>query len=136
MKVNILLNSNQIEQDHLNIDPYATKKSVGKVYGNIVNLDEVVHHNSCEEFLARDVIDYIDRNVTPMVLENWLSKIRHGGRIVIGGTDLVEATQAIGLGRVDTNEGMMLLYGTQDKPKKQCLSIFDLMAFLEQKDLK
>lgn len=139
MKINLLLNSNNIRSGYLNIDPYALPGDPDKIHGSLVDLDEYVEDGEAVDFLALDIIDYIPSNSVNDVITGWLKKIRHGGTITIGGIDLREVAHAILHHQINLTEANILLYGAQRAPwdyRKATLTIQHVIQALKEQGMK
>ena len=64
--------------------------------------------------MAEDVIDYLPVNEAEKVLDNWLRKIRLGGKIILGGVDLHEVCKALFQYRIELPEANRLIHGEQN----------------------
>ena len=99
-----------------------------------MNLDEHVDDAELSELIAADVIDYIPLNEVNDVLSNWAKKIRVGGKIVLGGTDLVEVCKAMSQYRISITDANELIHGTQLKPyliKRATFTAIGISDYLE-----
>lgn len=135
MKINLLLNSDQIRNDFLNIDPLAPNNTIG----DITNLDDLVDDAEATEFIALDVIDYLPPSALDAILTNWLKKIRHGGLITIGGVDIMQVAKALYRQEVSMTEANILLYGRQSAPweyRKTTLTMGAIIGILQQNNFK
>ena len=81
MKINITIGGSE-KSGYLNIDALKDLE--------IRNLDEYVDPAECFEIVAEDIVDYIPKQELPSVIDNWVSKLRHQGTIIVGGTDAFE----------------------------------------------
>lgn len=138
MKINLLRNSNDIINGYLNIDPFA-QPGENKVAGDITNLDSWCEDAEATEIIARDVIDFLDPPTVNNALSNWLKKLRHGGRLVIGGVDLYEVGKAITEFEINGDQAMKLLHGEQVKPgdvRKSNTTMKDMIQTLQNFGLR
>lgn len=138
MKLNILYNDDRVRQGYLNIDPFANNKESVRV-GDPKNLDEFVDDGECVEIVALDVLDHYPSTEVDNVLMHWLSKLRHGGIITIGGNDFDSISSAYKMGRIDLIKLNELLYGLQGEDASyqySCLSINTMIDFLQGQGLK
>lgn len=93
---------------YLNIDPIGGDN---KTSMDFRNLDPVCDTAECTEICAPDILDYIHISEIMNVLTNWISKLRHGGTIIVGGTDFYEAASGLVSGQLDTVEFNKIVYG-------------------------
>lgn len=80
---------------------------------NITNLDDLVDNNECEEIICEEVLDYLPLPARLPALSNYLTKIQHGGTIVITGLCPYEASRLVHQGQLSNLQQInALLYGT------------------------
>lgn len=84
----------------------------GKTSCDFRSLDNICGQAECKEICAPEMMDYVHCGEVMNVLKNWVSKLRHGGRIVVGGTDLYEVSKGIVAGQVDTVNSNKTIYGS------------------------
>lgn len=114
MKLNLLLASDDLVAGHINIDPLA--QSEDKQRGDVLNLDWVAEDSSCHEIRAVDIIDYVDMAEKANIIQHWVSKLKKGGSITLGGYDIYAVTRAIHKHDIDFQEGSAILFGLPDGP--------------------
>lgn len=139
MKINLLLNGDGIRSGYLNLDPLADPNDSMKTQGDICNLDEYVDDAEADEIIATDIIDFLPTNDLESVLSHWLSKLRHGGSIVVGGVDIREVARGLLNQRLTLNQANMLLYGGQQSPhdyRKTTLTLQKLLEIFQQLGFK
>lgn len=84
MKLQVVLNRPAISSFH----------HVGPAYGtSIKNLD--CSDNECEFIVADDICDYIEHDELFGIIKHYVSKLRHQGSIVIGGTEIFEIAKIL-----------------------------------------
>jgi S-adenosylmethionine:diacylglycerol 3-amino-3-carboxypropyl transferase len=134
-KVNLIYGEGDVLDTHLNINPFTKNTKDGFLArGELTNLDKYVDAAEVDELVALDVIDYIPTTQTKDALDNWISKLRIGGRIIIGGIDILSISKSISDGSLDTPLANLLIHGKQDKPyliKRASFSAYDLSEYLE-----
>ena len=118
MKVNLLYGEADILTGYLNLHPFAISDDDEKNIriADIKNIDRHVCDAEATEIIATDVIDYLSLYEVPKVLGHWIKKLRHGGKIVIGGTDMNEVTRGFIHGDIDLETTNKLLHGLQTQP--------------------
>lgn len=139
MKINLLVNSNDVRSGYTNIDPFASPTDTQKVIGNVYDLDEYVDDGEAIDLLALDVIDYVSPASTDAVLDIWIKKIRHGGTITIGGIDMREISHAFLNNKISLTEANILLYGAQRAPyeyRKATLTIQHVINMFKERGFK
>ena len=71
--------------------PMSGYQYINPMYGqDIYNLDNIVSDNECTEIFADKIIDFISISNMFNMVSHWIKKLRHGGILVIGGTDCYE----------------------------------------------
>lgn len=134
-KVNLIHGEGDVLDTHLNINPFAKKTEEGMlVRGDLTNIDKYVDDAEAEEIIAMDVIDYIPTTKTVESISNWISKLAIGGRIVIGGIDMIVISKSIADYSLDIASANLLIHGRQDQPyliKRASFSAYDLAEYLE-----
>jgi hypothetical protein len=75
------------------------------------NLDEVCQPNEAFEIYCPTILDFIPFAEHTNFINHLLSKLRHGGKLVIGGTDIVSVSLALFTKTLSTEQVNSLLYG-------------------------
>ncbi len=136
-KVNLIYGEGDVLQTHFNINPFAKQGEADNIIrDNVENLDKHVDGSELKELLAYDVIDYISLDKHEEVIENWASKIRFGGKIIIGGVDFFEVCKAFSQYKLGSLEANILIHGPQTKPyliKRLSHTAVGLSEYLKQK---
>jgi hypothetical protein len=138
MKINLLRNSPNVLNGYTNIDPYA-KPDSGKVFGEVMNLDDFVDDGEAEEIIAEDIIDFADSTILPSVLGNWVKKLAHGGRLIVGGVNLEDVAYGVTQGILPLDRANALLHGNSQHnwdTRKTTLTPDMLVDILRQYGLK
>lgn len=134
-KVNLIYGQGDVLHTHININPFAEDADGENIIrANIMNLDEHVDDAELSELIAVDVIDYIPLNEVNEVLSNWAKKIRIGGKIILGGTDLVEVCKSMSQYRIPITDANELIHGSQTKPyliKRATFTAIGISDYLE-----
>ena len=133
MKVNLLIdNPGDVRSGYLNIDPIAEPGDVnGRIKGDIGNLSEHVDAGEADEIVALDILDYFPTNTVDIVLNNWLTRLRHGGRLTMSVVDIREVARGVLAGNLSPNDYNELLYGKQEQPWQFKKSIYTLNQIAE-----
>lgn len=149
MKLNLIWdidNANIYGEDFINLCPFLNQEQHNIKRGNIMNLDNVVDNGEAETIIATNIIDYLELKVVVPTIQHWVSKIQHGGKIIISGTDMYEICRNFtryNITLVQTNE---ILHGKySDKPylvkktqftlKGLCELLIDCGLKIEKKNL-
>lgn len=116
-KINLIYGEGDVLHTHLNINPFAEEEKQDVIVrDDIKNLDKYADDAELMELVASDVLDYIPITECEEVMYNWFKKIRIGGTIIIGGTDLLEVCKSLSQYRLDITEANKLIHGEQEKP--------------------
>jgi predicted SAM-dependent methyltransferase len=110
MKINLMHGSGTILSGFINIDDTQNNKM------RVDNLDKICEDSECDEIIAEDVIDYFSSKEVDLIIQGWVSKLRHGGKIVIGGIDLDEICKSLYNKRINLVEANILIFGNQKHP--------------------
>tara|TARA_R110002051_G_C8474075_1_gene460555 strand:- start:34 stop:504 length:471 start_codon:yes stop_codon:yes gene_type:complete len=138
MKINLMWGNGSPLSGYTNIDPHSYDKE-GVLNSDITDLDDVVENSEATEILVSDVIDYLPKGVVSKAIGHWVSKLRHKGRIVIGGHDIYEISKIISQQGVSAEEISEVLHGKQNNPwefKASHTTASNLAETLEQHGLK
>ena len=130
MKINILIGGAD-KNGYLNISALKDLE--------IRNLDEYVDNAECFEIIAEDIVDYMPKQELPQVLDNWVSKLRHQGTIVIGGTDVYEVCKMFAQEALSLEELNNLMHGEQSQGwdvRLNQLTLQQMCSELEGRGLK
>lgn len=87
--------------------------NVNTMSHSIYNLDGVCEDAECTEIVA-EVLDYVHAYKLLEVLKHWVSKLRHGGKIILGGTDILEVARLVVNGTMPISEANKAFYGEAD----------------------
>tara|TARA_R110000824_G_scaffold226663_2_gene414426 strand:+ start:140 stop:631 length:492 start_codon:yes stop_codon:yes gene_type:complete len=135
-KVNLIYGVGDVLHTHININPFAEDADGERIIrDDITNLDKHVDDAELQELVALDVIDYIPITKIDSVLENWSRKIRVGGKIIIGGIDLMECCKSLSDYSIDIVTANSLIHGEQTKPylvKRLNFTAVALAEYLEE----
>ncbi len=136
-KVNLIYGVGDIMLTHVNINPFAEEADgINVIRSDITNLDNHVDDSELKELRSVDAINYIGLDKVESAINNWCQKIRLGGKIVIGGIDLMEVCKSFSEYKADLTEVNTFLHGSQDKPyliRKSSFTAIGLSEYLESK---
>ncbi len=151
MKVNIAIGSENYKSGYVNIDPTLQRKSetvslenANEEQTNIVkcdirNIDDIVSNSECKELVAIDVLDFLEWSESRHVLAHWISKLRHGGKITVGGTDILEVCRLFYKQAIDLKTLNSLIHGEFSQAwdvKMGHSTMEDLKTFLESQGIR
>jgi hypothetical protein len=106
MKLYLGLNTTLVS-GHTVVDPMGGE---GKTALDFRNLDSIVDNGECEVINAK-VLNHIHGSEIYSVIKHWVSKLAHGGSIILGGSDLLEVSKAVVTGQMSNAESNKLFYG-------------------------
>lgn len=89
-----------------------------KVVGFRHHLDDVCENNECEEINASNMLDFVAYAKHKEFILHLISKLRHGGKLIIGGTDLISLSLNTFNKNLSTEKVNELLFGSTDQPVK------------------
>jgi hypothetical protein len=140
MKLNLLLdNKFHTREGYLNLDPFAnTGEGEIRKRANLKELNEV-DDGEVEDLIAIDVIDYYPPVEVNQMLTLWSRKLKHGGSITIGFTDLYQLVKAVSSRVLNLEEANAAFHGTQETPwriRRSTLSIDYVAKVLESTGLR
>ena len=107
----------------------------GNKENNILTVQELeqVPNAACLEIDCKDTLDFVDDRHRMLGLV--FSKLRHGGRVIIEGVDLLQVSQAIAIGRLDLLQAEAVLYN-QRKSATSSKAVIDFCNNSQFKLLK
>lgn len=115
MRINLMWGNGQPLSGYVNVDPHTYNKE-GVVNADVTNLDDIVGNSEATEIIASDVIDYLPKDIAQKTIAHWITKLRHKGKIVIGGHDLYEISKIVSQKGVDIDEISGIIHGSQNQP--------------------
>lgn len=141
MKINLIIDSGEVLGGYLNIDPFAQDKNdpLDRQIGDISNLDWAVDAGELEELRAINILEYWPGRDAEGILSGWVSKLAHGGRIIIGFTDIICIAKDVVSRKLDIHQTNDIVYGLQRQTwdnKKSCFTVNQVKTFLESLNLK
>ena len=138
MRISITVGADQFKNGYLNIDPISGELD-GGVKADVRNLDEIVMDSECVEIIAEEVLDYLELESAKAAIAHWIKKLRHGGKIIISGTDYYEVCKQAMQKTIDINQFNHLIHGGFVQPwdvKMSHMSINDLQNELNSHGIK
>jgi len=95
--------------------------------------------NECVEILAPHILDYLPISHMQPLVQMWIKKLRKGGKLILGGTDLYEICKNVMNGNANTVQANLLLYGNQESNwnmKRGQINLKDLVDLMNESGLK
>lgn len=133
MKVNLLWGNGDPISGYVNIDPHSYDKE-NITNGDVTNLDDIIDNSEATEILAADIIDYLPHEVGIKTIGHWVTKLRHKGKLTVGGSDIYEISKVFSQKAIGLKEALEAMHGTQQKPwdfKVSHSTVSDLSEVLE-----
>ena len=106
MKVHLSINNDPIN-NYVNI---TSAGGEGRVACDFRNMDHICQAACAEEFYAPDMLDYVHGSQIIHVLKYWVSRLRKGGKIIVGGTDLFEFCKGVVSGQLNCVEANKVIF--------------------------
>lgn len=135
MKINICMDGNPIN-GYTNVDPLGRDGTLG---GDYRLLDNWCEDAEAREIRGDDVLNYLHASEVYNVLKHYVSKLRRGGRVVLGGTDFFELAKQYTLGQVTLNDVNKLVHGELTMAwlqKRGCYEPNEVAVLLKQLGLR
>lgn len=132
MKIKISVNDHSVK-GYLNIDPYPLDP-IPAFTGNLAKLDMVVQ-GECKEILADKIMDYVAAQDVLVNLKHWISLLGRGGKIILGGTDLISVSKGVYTQRLNLVDANKLIFGERVRKNGQN-SLCDLVDILTELGLR
>lgn len=131
MKIHLSIGDAPIS-NYLNLDPVQGDLSLGQEWcacSNFGDLSQFVDPGECWEILADKILDYIHIQDIYNILKYWSSLCRYQGKLIVGGTDLIELSKYTSLGTIDSLHYNTIVFGLNYK--KLCIhSMNDIVNYL------
>lgn len=123
MRINITLEDDNQLNGYANINPNA--------------LNEAVDDAEAEEIRAINILPYYPQTESAKIINSWLRKLKHGGKIIIGAVDILEVSRDFSTYFLDIDTANLFLYGEEGKPSAQAgFTVMQVSEYLESKGLK
>ena len=135
MKVNLSVNKPALS-GYINLDPAGGE---GKYQALFDDIEKFAGDAQCTEILGDDTLDFVSVDKIKELVTLFIKKLRHGGRLILGGTDLYSVCQDIFNGKINTREANYLLHGEHKNQWdfRHCqISLLDLCDLFEKLGLK
>lgn len=138
MKINLSIEKNSL-QGYINICPFITEQDSGITKDRIDNIDKYVDDGEAEEIRIVDAIQYFAGIDTEILFHNWIKKLKHGGKLIVVTTDLMQVCRAIANYNLDIDTANTLLYGQQKEQwqfYRAGFTMSQLVDYLQSRGLK
>jgi len=129
MKINLLYGTPAMS-GYLNVDHLGISKDA--YHGNIRELTEFVDDAEATEIIAIDVINFFNKNEILSIIDHWVSKLRHEGRIIIGAIDSHSVCKDFCEYSLTISDINSMLYGEEEPYiRKNAITMVSLAHYLE-----
>ena len=138
MKLNLIRTPSDYLNGYTNVSVFIDQTHPDVVLSNYENL-QGVEDNEATEIRAIDIIDYYPLERQDQLFDHWISKLRHGGVITVGGVDLVEMAQLLYHYNVTTEDFNSIFFGASKETWQRRQSVqpmHRLANLLSQKGLE
>lgn len=149
MKINLLMGSDNVLSDAINIDPLATNAAMigpnqqfeagpHKYALQLTNLDSVCDDSEVDEIVANGVSEYLGVELLG-ALNNWVKKLRRGGRLIVSGVDFYCLAKSYSSFYINEELAQNLLYSNPATPwqtKKNIMTSEIMQQLLTERGLK
>ena len=98
MKIRITVGEKEKLNGYTNIDPITKFDGLSV---DVRNLDSVASDAECTEIISEGVIDFLNREDFVLAINNWVKKMRHGGKIVVTSIDALEVAKSFSRKKID-----------------------------------
>ena len=116
LKVNIGVRLNPVLNGYLNLDLAAQPNENDRIHADIYKLDNLLDHNECDEIILNDSLDYLPYGqARQTALQHIMTKLAHGGKLIIMGSDIYEVCRLGHLGQLDVQALNSIVYGIGKK---------------------
>lgn len=116
LKVNIGVRLNPVLNGFLNLDLAAQPNENDRIHADIFKLDNLIDNNECDQIIINDSLDYLPfGQARQTALQHVMTKVSHGGKLIITGSDLYEVCRLGHLGQLDSQTLNSIVYGIGKK---------------------
>jgi len=138
MKLNLLYGKGQKLHGYTNVNAVPVEDE-DVITADPSNLDFFVDDAEAEDIIACDVVNFLPKSVMIPTINHWVSKLRHGGSISIGGVDCYAIARDIVSKKIDLQSMNDILYGNEIpswNSRKNAFTMESLVDHLEDLGLK
>lgn len=135
MKLFVTINKEPINT-YITVDPFGGSNKIAIDHRN---LDQACSTNECMEIYAPEILDHVHFTELDNFIKHYISKLRHGGRLIIGGTDIRDIAKKIIKDELSINDVNNLFFGMSPMnwlSKTGSYTMHDIVNLLKQNGLK
>lgn len=100
------------------------------------NFDQYCDSAELLELVAEDILEYFPLHETLNILRYFVSKIRHGGKLIVSGRDGYVIAKTLSNRDMNIQDANLALYGNPQLPIKSFISLNILSDLVSQLGLK
>lgn len=116
------------DNDYITLDPCPLD---GLAYtGSMINLGDICDKAEATEVLASTMLDYIPAETLERAISAWCELLRHGGKIILGGTNANQLSRLWLSGYIDATEYNRYIYGAGPVRHAAIYSVADIEKHL------
>ena len=130
MKIYITIKGTATKSGYVNINPVANQS--GFVKADVRNLNDFVSDNECTEILIDNVLSFLEKRQALQAIDHWISKLRHGGKIIIKDIDSLEISRNFVSSTINDEQYEELVHGKFTQPWDVKLSSYTLESISNQ----
>ena len=108
MKIRITVGEKEKLNGYTNIDPITKFDDISI---DIRNLDGFISDAECTEIISEGVIDFLNREDFVLAINNWVKKMRHGGKIIVTSIDALEVAKSFSRKEIDVEVFNKAIHG-------------------------
>ena len=132
MKLNLLIDEpDKVLPGYYNIDPLAPDLDSSRMRADPSALGPIADAGEVEEIIAHDIIDTVPLAKVNALIDHWLSRLAHKGRITISCVDIMEVCRSLQNRLISVEEASMLLHGDQSKNWRYRQANYTLLQLVE-----
>lgn len=114
-KANLMFGFGELLNGYVNISPIRSQEGDIKI-GDVSNVDWIIDNGELEELIAMNVLEYFEHHKVPGIISNWVSKIKVGGKLIVGFCDSFEIARMYVLGMMQPLDYNILVHGKLNPP--------------------
>ena len=100
------------------------------------NMNTVCEASECVELILDEVLNFIDLQQIPNILQKLISRLRKGGKVIITGFDINELTKSYLNGILSIADFNLVIFGNCRVKKVCCFSHNDIQNIITSNGLK
>lgn len=134
MKLRLSVNAEPLN-GYINIDPRPQNVGQNVICQDFKNISNVADIAECTELRCDNVLEYIPVDELLNVVTHWVSRLRHGGTIVLNSIDALAVAKAFMKNEINTIQFNHLLFGDSTHPwniKSSIITLYEIAEILKR----